>query len=299
MNVRVVQCGKYRLRVTSWGTGGPPHAIVLPGMSADGRALAPQIRALRREMGSVHVIDLPGFVLGPALAPSDASFTQLGGYVAKAADELGIERAVVLGHSLGGGVALYLAIDRPDLVDSLVLVAPAALGRSLHWIYKLYCIPLIGRALMRPQARMGKPFVRRFLVGSRRRVDQHFVDMLVRHGSAARDRALSARAICWANQPRIWRKVSLFFVPGGEQIGFALGERLKRLAGLPTLVLWGSEDRVICVRDAASIHHANPEARVHIVRGYGHMLPLEAPRWTNERVVEFVRSLRPRLRRVA
>ncbi len=299
MRVRVVQNGRYRLRVTTWGTGGPPHAIVLPGMSADGRALAPQIRALRRLVPSVHVVDLPGFVLGPALTPGDASFAQLADHVSRVADHLGIERSIVLGHSLGGGVALYLALRRPDLVESLVLVAPAALGRSLHWIYKLYCVPLIGRALMRPQARMGRPFVRRFLVGSIRRADPHFADMLVRHGSDSRDRALSARAICWANQPAFWRKLLLLVTPGGEQAGFALGDRLAKLSGVPTLVLWGNEDRVICVRDAARIRAANPQAQVYVARGYGHMLPLEAAAWTNERIARFVQSLRLPLRKAA
>ena len=299
MRIRILENGRYRLRVTTWGSGAPPHAIVMPGMSADGRALAPQIRALRRQVSTVHVIDLPGFVVGPALAPRDASFTHLAGYIAAAADQLGVKRALVLGHSLGGGVALYLALERPDLVESLVLLAPAALGRSLHWIYKLYCLPLIGRALMRPRARMGKPFVKRFLVGSRRREDQHFVGMLVRHGSDEPNRALSARAICWANQPSPLQKALLLLIPGGEQIGFALGDRLKKLAGLPTLVLWGSEDRVICVSDAAKIRLANPQAQVYIVRGFGHMLPLEAPTWTNERLVAFVGSIYPRLRRAA
>src|SRR5206468_4188027 len=85
-------------------------------------------------------------------------------------------------------------------------LAPAALGRSLHWIYKLYCIPLVGRALLRPQPSVSVPFLRHFLVGSARRNDMHFLNMLARHGSTSRDRAVSARAIVWANQPTWWRK---------------------------------------------------------------------------------------------
>src|SRR5207249_6687822 len=88
MRVQVAPCERYRLRVTTWGPfpiGGPsprgsgaaPHAVVLPGISADWRGLAPQIRALRGLGWTVHVVDLPGFALPPALKASDANVVQL------------------------------------------------------------------------------------------------------------------------------------------------------------------------------------------------------------------------------
>ena len=293
MDVRTVAVDGYNLRVTTWGHGAP-HAVLLPGLSADARALAPQIRALRPLMGSVHVIDLPGFALRPALLRKDAKFENLARYVAEVTAALGIERATFVGHSLGGGVALHLALARRDLVDGLVLLAPAALGRSLHWIYKLYCLPLIGRALLRPQPKGSRPFLRHFLVGSARARDDHFLDLLLRHNSSSRDRALSARAIVWANQPSWWRRVMLMATPGGEQVAFSIGDRVKALADVPTLVLWGNEDRVICASDARRCAD-HPRAEIHVARGVGHMLPLEAPAWTNAHMQRFVTSLDRRL----
>ena len=73
MRVQVTPCERYRLRVTTWGSGAPPHAVVLPGLSADWRALAPQIRTLRRLGWTVHVVDLPGFALHPSLRAADAN----------------------------------------------------------------------------------------------------------------------------------------------------------------------------------------------------------------------------------
>src|SRR5207245_957665 len=168
MRVQVTSCERYRLRVTTWGSGAPPHAVVLPGLSADWRALAPQIRTLRRLGWTVHVIDLPGFALQPSLRAADAHVVQLADYVAKVIEALAIPRALVLGHSLGGGVALHLALRRPELVTGLVLIAPAALGVSLHWIYKLYCVLLLGRLLLRPSV-LRASTLRRLLVGSGRR----------------------------------------------------------------------------------------------------------------------------------
>jgi pimeloyl-ACP methyl ester carboxylesterase len=299
MEVRAIQRDRYRLRVTTWGSGRGPHAIVLPGLSADARALAPQIRMLRRQMATVHVIDLPGMALPPSLMQADASFPQLADYVAHVAEVLGVRRAIVVGHSLGGGVALHLALRRPELVDGLVLLAPAALGRSLHWIYKLYCLPLIGRALLYPRPTGQRGFVRRFLVGSLRREDESFVNMLIRHGDKARQRALSSRAIVWANQPAWWRRVMMVLTPGGEQVAFAVGDRLKELSDVPTLVLWGNEDRVICAGDAIRCRDFHERAEIHVARGVGHMLTLEAPAWTNGHIARFVDSLRPALHEAA
>ncbi len=288
MRVQVAPCDRYRLRVTTWGSGAPPHAIVLPGISADWRALAPQIRLLRHLGWTVHVVDLPGFALRPALKASDASVMQLADYVARVVTGLAIPPALVLGHSLGGGVAMHLAIRHPDLVSGLVLIAPVGLGVSLHWIYKLYCVPLLGRALLRPSG-LRPSAIRRFLVGSRRRDDARFIARLVRHGIAARPRTLSARAIIWANQPRRWSKARAL-LPGGEQRGIRIDDRLKELRRTPALVLWGDEDRVISASDARRCKEL-PLAQVHIVHGVGHSLPLEVAAWANDHIAKFVSAL--------
>jgi pimeloyl-ACP methyl ester carboxylesterase len=288
MRVQVAPCDRYRLRVETWGSGAPPHAIVLPGISADWRSLAPQIWTLRRLGWTVHVVNLPGFALRPALKASDASVVQLADYVARAITGLGIPPALVLGHSLGGGVAMHLAIGHPDLVRGLVLIAPVGLGVSLHWIYKLYCVPLLGRALMRPSV-LSPSAIRRFLVGSRRRGDTRFIARIARHGMRARDRALSARAIIWANQPRRWRKARAL-LPGGEQLGIRVDARFSDLAKIPALVLWGDEDRIISASDARRCKDL-PLAQVHIVHGVGHSLPLEVAAWANDHIAKFVTAL--------
>src|SRR5207249_7858211 len=91
--------------------------------------------------------------------------------------------------------------------------------------------------------------IRRFLVGSGRRNDARFVGRLVRHGMSARHRALSHRAVIWGNQPRRWELLRAI-LPGGEQRGMSIDRRISELSKVPTLVVWGSEDRVISVADA-------------------------------------------------
>jgi pimeloyl-ACP methyl ester carboxylesterase len=284
----IVKNGRYRIQIVSRGAPGGPQAILLPGMAATEHGLAPQVRLLRRLGYAVHVLDLPGFGLGPPLQKEDAHFTKLAEYVIAAATALGTGPALYLGHSLGGGVALQVAATRPDLVRRLVLLAPAAVGHSLVWTYRLFCLPVVGRALLRPYQRGTRRYLEHFLVGSARRRDRHFVDALARQDARTIEAALTMRAIVWANQPRLTPRSLSVVVPGREQSAITLRARLADLRAIPTLVLWGSEDRVIPASHAAILHEANPDAEVHIAKGVGHLLQLEVPAWTNRHIARFV-----------
>ena len=287
MRESIVEHAGYRIRVKSCGPATGPHAVLLPGMGATAVALAPQARALRALGYATHVIELPGFGLTPALRKADARFSQLADMVLHVIGELGIERAVFLGHSLGGGIALQIALRKPAAVAGLMLVAPAGLGRSMLWAYKLYCVPLIGRALLRPYEHGTGGFLRRFLIGRVRRDDDHFIRHMLRRDRRSPATVRSIRAIVWANQPPRWRRLLLLPFPGGEQLGFTLRGNVAALRDIPTLLLWGTDDRVFTVRDAEFFRLANPTAEVHVARGIGHMLPLEAPRWANEHIAWF------------
>ena len=287
MRESIVEHAGYRIRIKSCGPATGPRAVLLPGMGATAVALAPQARALRALGYATHVVELPGFGLAPALRKADARFSQLADMVLHVLGELGIERAVFLGHSLGGGIALQIALRRPAAVAGLMLIAPAGLGRSMLWAYKLYCVPLIGRALLRPYERGSGAFLRRFLIGRARRDDDHFIRHMLRRDRRSPATTRSIRAIVWANQPPRWRHLLLLPLPGGEQLGFTLRGNVAALRDIPTLLLWGTDDRVFTVRDAEFFRLANPTAEVHVARGIGHMLPLEAPRWANEHIAWF------------
>jgi pimeloyl-ACP methyl ester carboxylesterase len=287
MRESIIEHAGYRIRVKSSGPADGPHAVLLPGMGATAVGLAPQTRGLRALGYTTHVVELPGFGLAPALRKSDARFTQLADLVLEVAARLGVERALFLGHSLGGGIALNIALRRPSAVAGLVLVAPAGLGRSMLWAYKLYCVPLIGRAMLRPYDRGTGAFLRRFLIGRARRGDERFIAHLLRRDRRSAATTRSIRAIVWANQPSRWRRLLLLPFPGGEQLGFTLRGNVLALRDIPTLVLWGTDDRVFSRRDADFFRRANPSAEVHVARGIGHMLPLEAPGWANEHIAWF------------
>lgn len=287
VRVRTAVSGRYRIRVRSRGPLEGPAAILLPGMGAGAYVLAPQVRALRRLGYTTHVVELPGFGLAPPLRAADAHFARLAEHVIATARALGIERALLLGHSLGGGVALYVALMAPDLAERLVLAAPAAVGRSLSWTYRLLSLPLVGSLLLRPYTRGAPGVLRRFLVGRARRDDARFLAALVRRDRRPLEVALSMRAIIRANQPRGRSWLRCLVVPGDEQCGFTLAEHLAEIRHVPTLALWGADDRVVPASHARLLRAAHPAAEIHVAPGMGHLLPVEAPAWCNERIARF------------
>lgn len=123
----------------------------LPGTVRDfrwlGAALEPRLRLVR--------VDLPGF---GGTARGGRTLDERADFVARVLDALGIERAVVLGHSMGGGVATAVAVRHADRTDGLVLLASIGLRRHrIHraipggpwWLSALLSVPPL-RALTMP-----------------------------------------------------------------------------------------------------------------------------------------------------
>jgi pimeloyl-ACP methyl ester carboxylesterase len=106
--------------------------VLIHGLSGSSRWWARNVRALA-ECFRVHVIDLVGF--GDSRHGGRFVLGEAAPYLARWMDQLGIARAGLVGHSMGGYIAAELAADHPDRVERLVLVDAAALpfGQSLAW----------------------------------------------------------------------------------------------------------------------------------------------------------------------
>ncbi|MDP4299347.1 alpha/beta fold hydrolase [Leptothrix discophora] len=202
--------------------GAGPDAVLLHGYGSDSLSWVVNQTALQTA-ATLHAVDLPGH--GSAdTAVDDGRVATLAARVAQALDAAGLTRLNLVGHSLGGAVALRLAQVRPDLVASLALIAPAGLGLGVDATFldtypdledavqasalmqRLVVQPrLIGRVLVaRVLAQLGEP-------GRR--------DALRRIAQALRDEAATLEATA-------------------EAIG-----RTPPTA-LPRLVIWGAQDRI-------------------------------------------------------
>jgi pimeloyl-ACP methyl ester carboxylesterase len=183
-------------------------------------------------------------------------------------DMLDVESATLVGHSLGGGVALQLVYQHRQHCRRLVLVNSGGLGTDVGLVLRLLSTP--GAELLLP------------LIASR---PTHFL------GSGLLT-LLSARGI---DSPRLhdhWRKYSALANPQGRQAfvrtlrsvvdlrgqTVTAIDRLAQLVGdLPTLIIAGAQDRVIPKDHALAAHAALPGSRLEIIEGAGHHPQLDCP----------------------
>src|SRR5215208_589201 len=178
------------------------------------------------------------------------------------ANALGHERVTVVGHSLGGGIAMQFAYLFPERTERLVLVSSGGLGRDVHLLLRAASLP--GADYVLPA------LTSRRLVGLGRSVGgllrrlqlapNEDVDVLAR-GFASLDNAGSRQAFL--------HTVRSVIEPGGQRV--SAQERLALAALLPTLIVWGERDSIIPVAHGAEAHEAIPGSRFEVFPGAGHM----------------------------
>ncbi|HEX9905172.1 MAG TPA: alpha/beta fold hydrolase [Propylenella sp.] len=229
------------------GSGGVP-LVLLHGFGASHAAWT-DILDLIGPLRHTIAFDLPGH--GRSLAAPHGSAAIAARAVLGELDRLGIRRAHLAGHSMGGAAAALAALMQPDRVASLTLLAPGGFGREInHRLLRRYAAATEegGIALLLEQ-----------FFGWERELPDGLAAALARDRQApgARD--------------ALMRIVESFF-DGNHQKVLAVGD-LARLA-IPIKVIWGTQDRVLPTRQA---HRLPGRIGVHIFEGTGHMLPLEIP----------------------
>jgi len=244
--------------------GDGPHLVLVQGA---GGGAANWYRVLRPLADRFHVLipDLPGFGLSRARPVSPPVGRQGADFILEWLDALGVHRFSLVGTSLGGLIALRVALAVPDRVERLVLIDTVGLGRALPWPVRIAALPRIGRLLLR-HSRGGIRWQLRHLLVSDHRPLAWTEDLLIDY---------------------LWR--SALAAPAGWMAGalvaFAgpLGQRevlhddeLGRVRP-PTLVIWGERDRFLPLRHARRAAALVPHAILHILPGAGHSPNWEAP----------------------
>jgi pimeloyl-ACP methyl ester carboxylesterase len=180
-----------------------------------------------------------------------------------ALDERGVDRAVVVGHSLGAGVAAWLAVLHPERVDALVLASPGANTAALDWFDRLLATPVLGSVLSAVLlasvgATLAVPALRQ-LLARRLGLDPDFLragSRLLLRPSAWRAFVVEQRALV-ADLP-------------------ALEARLVEIEA-PTTVVCGSADWVVTPRAARLLATQIRGAELELIDGAGHLLPHQHP----------------------
>jgi pimeloyl-ACP methyl ester carboxylesterase len=265
---RFVETSVGRVYVHRKGEGATPLVLLHGYMMSHWyfQGLYPRLSERRQ----VIAIDLPGYGESDRPAPSRfaydyPSFAQT---VLEVLDKLGVARASLLGHSMGGGVALTLAARWPERVERMVLECPAVYPLPMPVESKLVLNRTFGRFLFNGVTR-----------GELRRQmrKQHFkdpsavTDALVDHVWARLNRA--------GGRDAAWHTMQTFA---------ALSDRTAdpMRVRAPTLLVWGDEDRMVPFQHARRLARSIPGARLTVVPASGHNVHLE-------RKDEFLRQVAP------
>jgi pimeloyl-ACP methyl ester carboxylesterase len=180
---------------------------------------------------------------------------------------LGHERATLVGHSLGGGVALQFTYQFPEMVERLVLVSSGGLGPDVSPVLRAAALP--GADLF-IAATAGIGSQAGSLLG-------RGLGLLGMRPSA--DVAEVARGYASLADPERRKAflATLRSVVGTEGQRVAARDRLYLAEALPLLIVWGDRDPIIPVEHAEEAHRELPSSRLEIFEGVGHVPQLESP----------------------
>ena len=181
-------------------------------------------------------------------------------------DALGISKATVIGHSLGGGVAMQFSHQHRDYCRRLVLISSGGLGADVGRLLRLLSLP--GAELVLPLI-ASRPAIH---VGNALRALRSSDEKVTRFSETWRAHAaLSNRP----NRQAFLRTLRSVIDHRGQAV-CALN-RLHRNADLPSLIICGEQDRVIPVAHAYAAHAALPNSRLHVIPDVWHHPQVECP----------------------
>jgi pimeloyl-ACP methyl ester carboxylesterase len=234
-----------------------------------------------------HFTVLAPDLLGHGQSDKPAGDYSLGSHACLVRDlmlALGHEHATIAGHSLGGGVAMQVAYQFPDLVGRLVLVASGGLGREVS--------PFL-RAVTLPGAELVLP-----LIASRPVIDAGGMvsRVLGRIGlRAGSDLAEIARGIASLNElgaRRAFVHTARSVIDAGGQRVDAR-DRLYLAAAVPSLLVWGAIDPIIPAAHGRRAHELMPGSTLEVFEGAGHFPHLDHPQHFSRLLRSFVGSTEP------
>jgi pimeloyl-ACP methyl ester carboxylesterase len=239
---------------------GPP-LLLIPGLGFGPWGWFKQVPALSRRF-RVLTFDLR--------SPRDPEhgIAELARDAAALLERSGVGRAHVLGTSLGGFVAQQLALERPDLVDGLVLVCTSYGGRGEKRMSPRALASMFGVGSFSPQGAVRRGLKAATSAAYRARHPEEFEEIV---------------------QTRLARSPSLFFYLQQARAGalFDASSRVREISA-PTLVIHGAEDGYVPVANAVALARAIPDAELRILDDAGHLVFIERAEEFNREVASFL-----------
>jgi pimeloyl-ACP methyl ester carboxylesterase len=260
---RNIDVGGLPIHYLAAGEGPPLVLLHALGESAlDWRWVLPALAHTNR----VYAPDLPGFGYSakPSAEYSPAFFARfVGAYL----DALGVERAALVGNSLGGLAALRLALSEPERVSALGLVASAGLGREVTYALRLPTLPGYGEATVTwgktPLGAFQRAWSRvPLLFGRPERVPAEWI--------TEQTKIAQLPGFTEATMAALRAQVDM----GGQRE--VLVDLLPHL-GMPTLIIWGKRDRVFPYAQGQKAASCLRQCALELIPNCGHLPHVEQP----------------------
>jgi pimeloyl-ACP methyl ester carboxylesterase len=262
--------------------GSGPPIVLIHGMLNS----SSHWRAVALDLASEYTVIAPDLIgHGDSAAPrGDYS---LGAHAASIRDLLaaiGIDRATIVGHSLGGGVAMQFFYQFPQRVERLVLISSGGLGREVKPALRSAALPGVSALLsltIRPR-----------LLGALAQGGAHLRERGVRSGVylQAAARALGPLQNADARQAFLHTLRAVIDVHGQR---VSATDRLYLLESLPTMIVWGDRDNTIPLAHGRSAHEAIPHSRFRTLAEAAHFPHLDDPQGLSQLLREFMQTTQP------
>jgi pimeloyl-ACP methyl ester carboxylesterase len=269
-------------RVSYVRAGWGPLVVLVHGIAGSSETWHDVIEPLA-ERYTVLAADL----LGHGESAKPRGDYSLGAYASGLRDlmsALGHDKGTIVGHSLGGGVAMQMAYQFPDRCERMVLVSSGGLGREVHFLLRAAALP-------------GSEFVLPVIAANR------ILNAGTTLGGALRRAGFRAGP----DLQEMWRSFSSLgdvaargaFIhslravvePGGQRVDAT--DRLYLAERMPTMIMWGERDPIIPVRHGLAASEMIPGCRFETFPDAGHFPHRDEPRKFVKTLTDFIETTEP------
>jgi pimeloyl-ACP methyl ester carboxylesterase len=237
--------------------GHGPAVVLLHGLGSSHLTWSATTRAFAEHF-TVYALDMPGF--GYSEKPRGyASARHEAAFVDRFLATVGVERATIVGHSMGGATALWLAAEHPARVERLIVVDAAEIGEAAT-VFRLVGVPILGELLLRCVATPGA--MRALMSGA-------YLQKQVLTFELARQYARFA----WTPGAR---RALIEHARSYDEDRAALLPKLGTIRA-PALIVWGEADPWFPVAVGCTLANLLPSAQLTVIDTAGHLPQEEQP----------------------
>ena len=271
----------HRVVYRTAGSGGPV-ILLIHGITGNAKQWD-QVIPMLAERYTVVAPDL----LGHGESAKPRGDYSLGAYAASIRDllvALGHRRATVVGHSLGGGIAMQFAYEYPPFAERLVLVSSGGIGREVHMLLRASTLP--GSEIVLPLIAHSR------ILGIGGVVGQLLDRIGLRAGPDLAEMARGYASLGDAEARMAFiHTMRAVLDAGGQRVSAT--DRLYLTSMLPSLVIWGRRDPLIPAKHADIARELMPGTKVELFDDAGHFPQLHEPFRFARTLIDFVESTEP------